>query len=80
MSVIPFGVAVFLGRMVLFLAIAFGVSALVDLAFTAPCGAMLIRWHSRRLLGPEGCKCQVFRRGSAQDPRQACHDQSAEPR
>jgi membrane protein YqaA with SNARE-associated domain len=29
MSVIPFGVAVFLGRMVLFLAIAFGVSALV---------------------------------------------------
>jgi membrane protein YqaA with SNARE-associated domain len=30
MSVIPFGVAVFLGRMVLFLAIAFGVSALVD--------------------------------------------------
>jgi len=30
MSVIPFGVAVLLGRMVLFLAIAFGVSALVD--------------------------------------------------
>ena len=30
MSVIPFGVAVFLGRMVLFLAIAFGVSALID--------------------------------------------------
>ena len=30
MSVIPFGLAVFLGRMVLFLAIAFGVSALVD--------------------------------------------------
>jgi membrane protein YqaA with SNARE-associated domain len=29
MSVIPFGVAVFLGRMALFLAIAFGVSALV---------------------------------------------------
>ena len=30
MSVIPFGVAVLLGRMALFLAIAFGVSALVD--------------------------------------------------
>jgi membrane protein YqaA with SNARE-associated domain len=30
MSVIPFGVAVLLGRMVLFLAIAFGVSALVN--------------------------------------------------
>jgi len=30
MSVILFGVAVLLGRMVLFLAIAFGVSALVD--------------------------------------------------
>ena len=30
MSVMPFGVAVLLGRMVLFLAIAFGVSALVD--------------------------------------------------
>jgi membrane protein YqaA with SNARE-associated domain len=30
MSVIPFGLAVFLGRMVLFLAIAFGVSALID--------------------------------------------------
>jgi membrane protein YqaA with SNARE-associated domain len=29
MSVIPFGVAVLIGRMVLFLAIAFGVSALV---------------------------------------------------
>jgi membrane protein YqaA with SNARE-associated domain len=30
MSVIPFGVAVLLGRMLLYLAIAFGVSALVD--------------------------------------------------
>ena len=29
MSVIPFGIAVLLGRMLLFLAIAFGVSALV---------------------------------------------------
>jgi len=30
MSVIPFGVAVLLGRMLLYLAIAFGVSALID--------------------------------------------------